>query len=62
MLNNLTQHQHCTITTTNGELVTGVYVGVESQHGDWSVLVRRDKHTLSIPLDAIQAASAAAGA
>ena len=58
MLNNLTQHKRCIITTTPGESVTGVFGGVETRHGDWSVLVRQDLSTLSIPLESIQAASA----
>ena len=60
MLNNLTQHKHCIITTTTGESVTGVFGGVETRHGDWSVLVRQGMHTVSIPLEAIEAASATA--
>ena len=60
MLNQLTLHRYCIITTDEGDSVTGIYGGVETPHGDWSVLVRQDTDTRSIPLDRIQAAAAAA--
>ena len=58
MLNGLTQHEPCVITTIGGDSIAGVYGGVETGHGDWSVLVRQGMHTVSIPLEFIQAASA----
>lgn len=60
MLNSLIQHEPCVITTTTGESVTGVYGGVETQHGEWSVLVTQGLHTVSVPLESVQAASTAA--
>lgn len=60
MLNDLSQHAKCVITTTNGDSIAGVYGGVETRHGDWSVLVRRGVHTLSIPIESIRAATTAA--
>lgn len=56
MLNQLTQHQPCIITTTDGDSITGVYGGVETPHGDWSVLVQQGVLTLSIPIAHIQSA------
>lgn len=60
MLNDLTQHKGCIITTMTGESVIGVYGGVETQHGDWAVLIRQGTHTVSVPLESIRAASTAA--
>ncbi len=59
MLNDLSRHQACIITTTSGDSIIGVYGGVETRHGDWSVLVRRGARTISIPVEAIEAAIAA---
>lgn len=59
MLNSLIQHQLCVITTVNGDSISGVYGGVETRHGDWSVLVRKGAHTRSIPVEHIWAAAAA---
>ncbi len=59
MLNGLLQHTPCIITTIDGDSVTGVYGGIETRHGDWAVLVRRETDTLSIPVESIRAASRA---
>ena len=56
MLNYLTQDSHCTITTVHGKSISGIYGGVETRHGDWSVLVRQGAHTLNIPMDEIRTA------
>ncbi len=56
MLNDLTQHSHCTITTVNGETISGIYGGVETPHGDWSILVRQRVTTRSIPIETIRTA------
>jgi hypothetical protein len=61
MLNHLTQHEPCLITTIDGDSITGVYGGVETPHGDWSVLVRRGMHTLSIPVECIRTAYTTTG-
>lgn len=61
MLNGLTQHQPCVITTRGGASIAGVYGGVETGHGDWFVLVGQDVRTLSIPLECIASASATDG-
>ncbi len=59
MLNHLTQHDACVIETTTGSSIAGTYRGVETPHGDWSVLVTTDGETLSIPVTDIAAVSAA---
>lgn len=59
-LNDLNRHSQCTITTTSGDSIVGVYGGVETRHGDWSALVRRGAHTISIPIESIEAAIPAA--
>lgn len=59
MLNELIQHDDCIIETTTGSSITGTYRGVETPHGDWSVLVTTDGGTLSIPVADITAATAA---
>jgi hypothetical protein len=56
MLNQLTQYERCIITTTDGDSIAGVYGGVETPHGDWSVLVQQGLLTLSIPVACIQSA------
>jgi hypothetical protein len=40
-----------------GHLVAGVYVGVESIHGDWFTLVDTDGETFSISVNSIVAAA-----
>ena len=60
MLNSLIQNEPCVITTTTGESVAGVYGGVETQHGEWSVLVTQGVHTVSVPLESVKDASTAA--
>lgn len=62
MLNQLTRHMPCVITTYEGDAIAGLYGGVETRHGDWSVLIQQDAHTLSIPVESIQAAVAPVGA
>lgn len=59
MLNDLVQHEVCSIATSDGGSITGVYGGVETRHGDWAVLIRQGARTISVPLDTIQAAIAA---
>ena len=56
MLNDLVRNSPCVITTIEGDDIAGLYGGVETRHGDWSVLIRQDTHTLSIPLERIHAA------
>ena len=60
MLNHLTLRKSCIITTIDGDSIIGIYGGVETPHGDWSVLVRQGSDTLSIPIDRIEAAATAA--
>lgn len=62
MLNQLTRHMPCVITTNEGDAISGLYGGVETRHGDWSVLIRQSARTLSIPVESIQAAVAPVGA
>ena len=62
MLNDLTRHKPCIITTNDGDAISGLYVGVETRHGDWAVLIRQNAHTLSIPVESIRAAVAPVGA
>jgi hypothetical protein len=38
---------------------TGEYLGVETTHGVWSILLRHDRGTESIPLSRIEAIAAA---
>ena len=61
MLNDLTRHMPCVITTNEGDAITGLYGGVETPDGDWSVLIRQGTDTLSIPVECIQAAVAPVG-
>ena len=58
MLNDLVRSLPCVITTIEGDDIAGLYGGVETRHGDWSVLIQQDTHTLSIPVERIQAAIA----
>jgi hypothetical protein len=57
MLNDLTLHEACTIVTMTGASIRGTYGGVETPHGDWSVLVSTDRRTISIPMGSIATAT-----
>ena len=57
MVNFLTQHMPCVITTTDGESIVGVFGGVETGHGHWSVLVHQAARTLIIPIEVIHEAA-----
>lgn len=59
MLTQLTHDEPCIITTIDGDSIAGIYGGVETPHGDWSVLVRMGRRTVSIPMECIEGASAA---
>lgn len=56
VLNDLTLHGGCSITTNQGARHTGRYDGVETVHGEWAALVFDGTETLSIPVRSIDRA------
>lgn len=61
VLNDLSLHDGCTITTTNGARHTGRYDGIETPHGEWAALVFDGTETLSIPVRIIDRACSSPG-
>lgn len=57
MLNHLIIDSGCEIATRGGQSYVGIYGGVETIHGEWSVLVAQATGTVSIPMHCIEDAA-----
>jgi len=53
MLNSMRAGRIYNATTSQGHEFTGEYLGYEVVHGEWSILLRCDDVTVSVPLDQI---------
>lgn len=51
MLNSMRAGRFYDITTVDRREFTGEYLGYEVVRGDWSILLRQDDITVSIPLE-----------
>ena len=57
MLNELQLGDRCSIATLDGRMTIGDYLGVETPHGDWHVLLADRGCVESIPIGTIAAVS-----
>lgn len=53
MLNSMRSGHNYAAATSSGNEFTGEYLGYEVVHGTWSLLLRTDEVTVSVPLDQI---------
>jgi hypothetical protein len=53
MLNSMRSGRIYTASTSTGDEITGEYLGYEVVHGEWSILLRDDDITVSLPLEGL---------
>ena len=57
MLNSLEYGVRCEVTTSDGQVVTGAFLGIEVAHGDMSILIESPASTHSVPLESVASTS-----
>ncbi len=59
VLNPLQRGALCVVTTSDGRIVTGYFLGIEVAYGDRSILIEGDGRTHSVPVETVSSTARA---